>query len=125
MNEIYWITRLDSINSAVILLLVLGGCIIFGSIIGVFVTYCDFDRDESNVFKRILKWSIPINIVLLFSYCLIPTTKEAFLIYGVGGTIDYIKNDSIANQIPQKAIVALDKWVDELTKEENDNERRN
>lgn len=57
----------------------------------------------------------------------IPTTNEALLIYGVGGTIDYIKSNSTAKQLPDKCVKALDKYLDNLTKEEekqNDNESK-
>ena len=39
----------------------------------------------------------------------IPTTNQALLIYGVGGTIDYIKSNDTAKQLPDKCIKALDK----------------
>ena len=48
----------------------------------------------------------------------IPTTNEALLIYGVGGTIDYIKSNDTAKQLPDKCIKALDKWVENLSEKE-------
>jgi len=42
----------------------------------------------------------------------IPTKKDALLIYGVGGTIDYIKQNPTAKQLPDKCVKVLDKWVD-------------
>lgn len=55
----------------------------------------------------------------------IPTKNEALLIYGVGGTIDYIKSNDTAKQLPDKCVKALDKWVENLTKEENQKENDN
>ena len=52
----------------------------------------------------------------------IPTSKEAMLILGVGGTIDYIKKNETIQQIPDKCINALDAWVDSLTEKEQKNE---
>lgn len=40
--------------------------------------------------------------------------KEAFMIWGLGGTIDYIKSNDTAKQLPDKCIEALDKWVETL-----------
>lgn len=58
----------------------------------------------------------------------IPTTNEALLIYGVGGTIDYIKSNNTAKQLPDKCVKALDKWVENLNEDnkqkENDNESK-
>lgn len=47
----------------------------------------------------------------------IPTTNEALLIYGVGGTIDYVKSNKTAKQLPDKCIKALDKWADNINEE--------
>lgn len=52
----------------------------------------------------------------------IPTTNEALLIYGVGGMIDYIKSNDTAKQLPDKCVKALDKYLDNLTKEEKEND---
>jgi hypothetical protein len=47
-----------------------------------------------------------------------PSQRDAYLIWGLGGTIDYLRENPTANQIPDKCIKLLDKWVtDEL---END-----
>ena len=48
-----------------------------------------------------------------------PTKEEAYFIYGVGSTIDYIQNNPKARQIPDKCIDALNKWVDNLNEKEN------
>lgn len=37
----------------------------------------------------------------------------------IGGTIDYIKSNDTAKQLPDKYIKVLDKWAENLTKEEN------
>lgn len=47
-----------------------------------------------------------------------PTKEEAYLIYGVGSTIDYIQSNPKAKQIPDKCIDALNRWVDNLNKKE-------
>ena len=40
------------------------------------------------------------------------------MIYGVGDTIDYVKSNNTAKQLPDKCIEALDKWVSSLNEEE-------
>lgn len=74
-------------------------------------------------FKR----SIIATLVLIVINIFIPTTNEALLIYGVGGTIDYIKSNNTAKQLPDKCVKALDKYLDNINKEEekqNDNESK-
>ena len=60
-----------------------------------------------------------VTIVACFINLFIPTTNEALMIYGVGNTIDYVKSNETAKQLPDKYIKALDKWIENLTKEEN------
>lgn len=62
--------------------------------------------------------------VSVFMNILIPTTNQALLIYGVGGTIDYIKSNDTAKQLPDKCVKALDEYLDNLTKEENQKENK-
>ena len=47
-----------------------------------------------------------------------PTKEEAYFIYGVGSTIDYLQSNPKAKQIPDKCIDALNRWVDNLNEKE-------
>jgi hypothetical protein len=38
-------------------------------------------------------------------------------IYGIGGTIDYLKSNETAKRIPDKCIKALDLYIDSQLKE--------
>ena len=67
-----------------------------------------------NYFKR----SIIVTLVLFAINIFIPTKNDALLIYGVGGTIDYVKSNKTTKQLPDKYIKALDKLVDNLNEEE-------
>ena len=122
MNEIYWITRLDGFRTVITVLLVISIITIIASLI--FIgdyyfsdQYCKSEKEKKVGIKG-LKIMIPIFIVTMFTLPFIPSTKDMFLIYGIGGTIDYIKNNPKAKNIPDKCIDALDKWVEELTPEE-------
>lgn len=126
MSEIYWITRLDSINT-ISLICVIVGVIISGIAAVIYYAangqriYDDSHGYESsarenegyaNTCKGILIWSIPVSIIFSLLMIFIPTTKQGFLIYGLGGTVDYIKQNPTAKQLPDKCVKALDKWVD-------------
>jgi hypothetical protein len=41
------------------------------------------------------------------------------LIYGVGGTVDYIKSNDTAKQLPDKVVNALDKYLDSFNEKED------
>lgn len=74
---------------------------------------------EYKKWMRNAKRCAVVFFVSVFMNIFIPTTNEALLIYGVGGTIDYIKANDTAKQLPDKCVKALDKYLDNLTKDEN------
>jgi uncharacterized membrane protein len=127
MSELYWITRLDAICIAL-------GLTIFMLLLAIAffaMQYYDLREDYirnytkkdvtseiQNIVKRIGKIVLVVVILVIFEV-FIPTTKQALVIYGIGGTIDYIKSNNTANQLPDKVISALDKYLDTLN-EEND-----
>lgn len=123
MNEIYWITRFNALNTIFIIVLVISSIILVVAVIGWLVN-CnenyDFEKKARKTFKKVIKISIISLIIGLFGVTFIPTTKEAFLIYGVGGTIDYVKSNPTAKQLPDKCVKALDKWVDSWSIDKND-----
>lgn len=120
MNELYWITRCNAIATTATIFLIISAIITAIFI----VMYIDSkgDNDTSGIVlsKSVLKISSPIFIISLLLEIFVPTTDEALLIYGVGNTIDYVKENPTAQKLPDKCIKALDKWVDSFTPEKND-----
>lgn len=121
MSELYWLTRCDSLNTLGTVLLILGliAVIVMASLF--IVSLYDEDEESLSASKKGLKFSLPILIFGALMVTFIPTTKEALIIYGVGGTIDYIKSNKTAKQLPDKCIKALDKWVDKYSSDEKQN----
>ena len=136
MNEIYWITRLDAICNFLTTIAVLS--FVISVVIGAFAIHNRFVADECleggkyynchmqrfKMFLNYFKRSIIVTLVLIVINIFIPTKNDALLIYGVGGTIDYIKSNDTAKQLPDKCIKALDKWVDNLNKEKQENKQK-
>jgi hypothetical protein len=58
-------------------------------------------------------------IISVLGLTVTPSTKDAYIIYGAGTVIDYIKEDTTAKQIPHKAIVAIDKYLDSLEEDKD------
>ena len=131
MNELYWITRLDAICCFLICISILSSFVL---LLSCYLSLCS--RNDAETYKEYSgcwdeymreykKWMRNVKrcaiafFVSVFMNTLIPTTNEALLIYGVGGTIDYIKSNDTAKQLPDKCVKALDKYLDNLTKEEN------
>ena len=137
MSEIYWITRLTCICNF------LTAVAVISFLISVFtVVFVVCNRIEANNYEKggenwnyymqrfkmylsYFKRFIFVAIIACFINLFIPTTNEALMIYGVGGTIDYVKSNETAKQLPDKYIKVLNKWAENLTKEENQKENDN
>ena len=126
MNSIYWLTRLDNIQGIIILFLILS---IIGLIILIVILINDYIDDGEyfhiNDYTGVKKWLIvccSFVIINILGLVFIPNTKEACIIYGVGGTIDYIKQSKEAKQIPDKVVKALNEYLDnEISKKDTIN----
>lgn len=75
-------------------------------------------KKEYDPLMGTLKKTLVAVVVSLLGVIFIPTKNELYAIYGIGGTIDYIRNNDTAKQLPDKVINALDKWIDDKTKED-------
>ena len=119
MSELYWLGVLGSLHDiggaiVVVLLLV---CVA----LGLWLFMCSTDGEEpSPIIKKMFKGSIYAIVFGIVIVLFIPSTKNLLIIYGVGGTIDYVKENNDANKIPDKCIKALDKYLDDALKEDKD-----
>lgn len=136
MEELYWITRLGALNF-------LFNAIIFVSLVAIIIlavelfvikTTSDNEDDKKlelqvitgkvhnenmsyNFVKKQFIRAFIVFVVSIICNVFIPTKNEALMIYGVGSTIDYIKSNDTAKQLPDKCIKALDKWADNINEE--------
>ena len=137
MSEIYWITRLTCICDFLTAVAVVS--FLISALMAAFAMCNRFEANDYEeggkyyncymqkfkMFLSYFKRFIFVTIIACLMNFFIPTTNEALMIYGVGGTIDYIKSNETAKQLPDKYIKALDKWAENLTKEENRKENDN
>ena len=116
MSTLYWINVLDNLYSLCLILFVIG--LILG--VAYFLVSLLCDEDEISFDKKIIKIRNRIYAILIISTLVItfvPTKNQLYMIYGVGGTIDYLKENPTAKELPDKCIKALDTWVDNFNKE--------
>lgn len=124
ISDMYWITRLSSIHDAFLLILIIAAtaAVLTGIIV---LSFSNDDEDDNACFKRIKKCFITSAVAVVLSgivLVFVPKTNEALLIYGVGTTIDYVNNNKNTKQLQDKAVQALDKYLDSLNKDvENKN----
>ena len=117
MNEIYWMTRLDDVKVLIGFIIAFTVIALFFGIISIMFNSDRHNDDEKcmyNTGKKITIISSIIVFVFSIGTCLIPNTNDAYMIYGLGGTIDYIKSNETSKQLPDKYIIALDKYLEEI-----------
>lgn len=118
MNEIYWITRLD-------IIICLAGVVTFICVfvaIGLGIAWFTDGEDEllmsNETRKRIAKAMLIPLVISTLIWTFVPNSKTALMIFGLGSTVDYIKENDTLQGIPDKCVKALDVWVDSLVEEE-------
>lgn len=117
MSELYWLGVLGNLND-------LGGAIAVLSFLvfialGFWFFLCSEDDLESSPFmKKVFKGSMFAIVLGVVMVVFIPSQKNLLIIYGVGGTIDYLKENKDANKIPDKCVKALDKYLDDALEED-------
>lgn len=137
MTEIYWITRLDAICGFLTTTTMIGiaiSTVLFAIAIcnkGDANLYTEGEKQWNKSMKnyqilmRYFKRYTIVTLVLIVINIFMPTKNDALLIYGIGGTIDYIKSNDTAKQLPDKCIKALDKWVENLNEDNKQKEDNN
>lgn len=122
MSEIYWISRLDYICNLFIMLSIIFGTVV---VVGGFTLVVSdrLDNDYPTILK-IVKRSILILGFSLLGVIFLPNTKQAYMIWGLGGTIDYIKSNETVQKLPDKTVQCLDKFLDKYLNEEDSTHNR-
>lgn len=119
-ETLYWITRLDGIYTFSSIITVISAFVSVLSCVAFTCAKIHGDDEIAYTGVKILKLSTLTLAISSLIVIFVPTTKEALLIYGVGNTVDYIKSNEKALQLPDKCIDALDAWVESL----NDNDKK-
>ena len=114
MNEIYWMTVVGNLSTALMVVWIVALIIVLGMLLVLAASEGDVidDEDSAHIFFKWLKRFVVCGVIAAMANIFIPTTKELLYIYGVGGTIDYIKTNDTAKQLPDKCIKALDRFAD-------------
>jgi len=123
MNELYWITRLDSIREFLSVVTTVCGVLTFGALLAVFFAHLE---EKPGLARKSGKWGLALFAgALMFGlvYVFVPSTKDAYVMYGVGGTIEYLRENDTAKQLPDKAVKALDSLLDEINNTEKNDKK--
>ena len=135
MTNLYFISIFDSIIGVCVLGVICGLAAALAWIVCV-VLNSDIDNEDlsyhdeqrlktNNTVIKIAKPFVYAGIVCLVIATFLPSTKQGYMIYGVSNTIEYIKSNEKATELPDKVIMALDKWLEiEINDEKGGNDER-
>lgn len=126
---VYLLMMLDSINILFNIITALSGvCLIIFTILTI-VGACEdpekwdsFSEKAKIIFKKGLKISLWIFIPSLFLVLFLPNSKQAAIIYTAGSTIEYIQNNEKIQELPDKTVDCLNKFIDEYLNEYENNQ---
>jgi low temperature requirement protein LtrA len=123
MVEIYWLQRLGNI----------GFCFNVGFWVCIAIAYAillwclfeDFNPFRDKRFIHRLKKFVMVFAFFTAGAIIVPTQHDLMAIYGLGGTIDYIKSNDKAKELPDKVVDALTRYVDSIEKENGEENNTN
>jgi hypothetical protein len=121
-SKIYWLTRLDSIQSACIVLLILSIVAIFLYAVLYPLWRVENDEDEDipkygktyGIYKRIAIW---VGSICLLIITFLPSKNEMILIYAGGKTMNYIESDTSLQKIPYQTTTIISDYLDKQIKD--------
>lgn len=122
-GKLFWFTRLPAITTALKTILIASGVLAIAALIfwfGVYFSDPGYTADEEESRRRFLKFgsttlciSTIVFAIGLIERTFIPTTSEALVILGIGESVELLQNNKDAVQIPDKALQALNKYLDD------------
>lgn len=110
MSTLYWITVLGALHDVlqitsillIISLIITGICIL--------ANWSEFVECPKAVkASKILVVSL---IVCALGHIFVPSTKQLYIMYGVGTVLDYVKESKEIQKLPDTAIKALNKYLE-------------
>lgn len=115
---LYFLSRLDSLHG------LFTACITFSTVVLIVFTlarYLTFREDAGDnyeryqlSYRRARRASLAILVVSTLLKIATPNTRDAYIIFGAGETLEYLKENDTARKLPDKAIQALDAWMDTM-----------
>jgi hypothetical protein len=131
-EKIYWLTRLENIETFFTVILTVGSIFIAGRAVMRFIIAIEGeDFKPLKWYKHLIFW--PIYVSSILGLVLVPTQKEAIIIFAGGKTIDFIQSDSSIQKIPHQTTEIISKFMEneilemnkEIEEKKEDNDKSN
>lgn len=116
MKLVYLVNLVGGLSNLCIIALV--GCGIFCvyhilRLMNTYELHDDTDPENVGARKGIKKWFY-IFLVVFAIQCAIPSKQTMYEILGIGMVIDYVQNNDNAKALPDKALEAVNLWLDNI-----------
>ena len=122
MSDLYWTLTLGDLHNFFVACLVISIGMFICFFIITAVAYSKGDGDTQEKSLNIAAASFIVVILCTLLTIFIPSKKELYMIYGVGSTIEYLKSNPNAKELPDKCVKALERWADEDKENDKDSE---
>ena len=116
MSELYWISVFSKLHVIFQLLFIIS---VFLSVAQIMAIIACRDEAPKNASKH-TKLSIITAFIFGLGTILTPSKDEAYLIYGAGTIVDYCKGNQKVKEIPDKAVEALNRYLDSVNEDKKD-----
>jgi hypothetical protein len=83
-------------------------------------SYDSFSDKAKILFKKGIKISLWIFIPFLLLTSFLPNSKQAAIIFTAGSTIEYVQNNEKVQELPDKAVDCLNKFIDDYLNEDEE-----
>lgn len=113
MSTLYWLTVLGNLRA---LALIVFGASLFTCCL---TSFEYFDSKGIPSVKKTFKISFVCICISLAVSILIPSKTELYTIYGVGSVIDYAKDNTEVQKLPDNAVKALNIYFENIQKKDS------
>lgn len=123
MTELYWFTVLGNLHIITKTVIIIS--FLFFTILLVFYLLSLSEEDEinfRNTIGKYLRISLITLATLVILHIFIPSSNELYAIYGIGGTIDYLKENNEAKKLPDNILKATNVFLEDYTKKKQENQ---
>lgn len=124
MKNLYWFSVLDGFKDVCITAMI----ILIVTVVVLLITYIvmvaenENDSIRTKIGKMTFKMFAALCITSLF-VIFVPSKNDMYVIYGVGKTLDYLKENPDAKNLPDKTVeflnVVMDEYIDEHKKNDD------
>jgi len=124
MKNLYWFSVLDGFKCVSITAMI----ILIVTVVVLLITYIvmvaenENDSIRTKIGKMTFKMFAALCVTSLF-VIFVPSKEDMYVIYGVGKTLDYLKENPDAKNLPDKTVeflnVVMDEYIDEHKKNDD------